>query len=314
MTETEGRGVHVTTRLPGVTHEPEHSRPENASPGAPRRLAVDTAAASCTSSAGAPGDAGGDAPVRAIEHVTVLSHPTGSTPLEDGTVVIRDGRIAWIGPAREADIPPDTSRVDGTGKWLMPALTDMHVHVENDRMMRLLLGRPDLPDGTIDAADLFTPYVANGVLQIVDMSAMPESLAQRDAVEGGSMLGPHVALAAMVDGSPPIWPEGMTSVAATPEDGRRLVGDIQVQGYDFVKVYANLGLATFTAIIDEARALSRCSATFRGSSKRPPKISSSLGSAWWPMPRNSFFNRTTSPKTTFPVSLPWPRRAAPGSP
>jgi imidazolonepropionase-like amidohydrolase len=202
--------------------------------------------------AGTARDAG-DGAALAIEHVTVLSMAAGSAPLPDATVVIRDGRIVSVGPAREADVPAEARRVDGTGKWLMPALTDMHVHVENDRMMRLLLGNPDLPDGTIDAADLFTLYVAKGVLQIVNMSAMSESLAQRDAVEAGSVLGPHVALAAMVDGAPPIWPEGMTSVAATPEDGRRMVRDIQAQGYDLVKVYVNLGLATFTAILDEAR-------------------------------------------------------------
>lgn len=215
---------------------------------------------SCTTSpGGGTRDAGvardaGDGAALAIEHVTVLSMAADSAPLPDATVIIRDGRVVSVGPARAAEVPPDARRVDGTGKWLMPALTDMHVHVENDRMMRLLLGNPDLPDGTIDVADLFTPYVANGVLQIVNMSAMSESLAQRDAARDGTVLGPHVALAAMVDGAPPIWPEGMASVAATPEDGRRLVRDIQAQGYDFVKVYANLSLATFTAILDEARA------------------------------------------------------------
>jgi imidazolonepropionase-like amidohydrolase len=215
---------------------------------------------SCTASRdGDARDAGdvhdaGDGAALAIEHVTVLSMAADSTPLPDATVVIRNGRIVSVGPARAAEVPAGARRVDGTGKWLMPALTDMHVHVENDRMMRLLLGNPDLPDGTIDASDLFTPYVASGVLQIVNMSAMSESLAQRDAARDGSVLGPHVALAAMVDGAPPLWPEGMTSVAATPEDGRRAVRDIQAQGYDFVKVYANLDLATFTAILDEARA------------------------------------------------------------
>lgn len=195
---------------------------------------------------------GGD--VLAIEHTTVLSMAAGSEPLPDTTVLVRDGRIEWIGPASEADVPAGARRVDGTGKWLMPALTDMHVHVENDRLLRLLLDDPDLPDGTTDTADLLLPYVASGVLQIVNMSATPESLAQRDAVQDGSVLGPHMTLAAMVDGAPAIWPEGMTSVAPTPDDGRRLVREIQDQGFDLVKVYANLTLDTFTAILDEARA------------------------------------------------------------
>jgi imidazolonepropionase-like amidohydrolase len=57
----------------------------------------------------------------------------------------------------------------------------------------------------------------------------------------------------MIDGSPPMWPTGMTRGAATPEDGRQSVRDASADGYDFIKVYSKLPLDTFSAVVDEAR-------------------------------------------------------------
>jgi len=101
--------------------------------------------------------------------------------------------------------------------------------------------------------DVLTPYLANGITQIFDLSAMSEEIGQRVAVESGRVLGPHIASAAMIDGSPPLWPPGMTRVAATPEDGRQAVRDAKAEGYDAIKAYSKLTLETFTAIVDEAR-------------------------------------------------------------
>lgn len=193
------------------------------------------------------------AEVLAIEHVTVLPMTSASEPaVRDATVLIRDGRITSISASGATSLPANAQRIDGSGKWLIPALADCHVHIENDRLARVLLQAPDLPAGTVNAADLWVPYVANGVLQIINMSAMSESVGQRDAVESGRVLGPHVTLAAMVDGSPPIWPVGMTRVAATAADGRQVVRDIKAEGYDLVKVYSQLSPETFAAIVEEA--------------------------------------------------------------
>jgi imidazolonepropionase-like amidohydrolase len=200
---------------------------------------------------GAWSDAGAG-PV-AIEHVTVLPMTGDDEEVIDATVLVASGRIEAIGPTGEVELPSGVGRVDGRGKWLMPALADSHVHVENDRMMRLLLGDPDLPEGSVDDGDIFTPYVAHGVLQIANMGAMSEAIAQRADARSGQLLAPQMVLAAMIDGSPPIWPEGMRRVAATPEDGRQAVRDARAEGYDQIKVYEMLTLETFTAIVEEAQ-------------------------------------------------------------
>ena len=188
----------------------------------------------------------------AITHVTVLPMTPDAAPLADMTVTLRAGRIAAISPG-SARIPSGLRKIDGRGKWLMPGYSDMHMHLENDRMGRLHVGDPTLPDGTFELEDALTPYLANGVLQIFNLSSMSETIGQRVDVESGRVSGPHIATAAMIDGSPPTWPLGMTRAAATPEDGRQAVRDAKAEGYEFIKVYSKLTLETFTAIVEEAR-------------------------------------------------------------
>ncbi len=199
-----------------------------------------------------------------VEHVTVLTMTPNSNPLHDVTVVIREGRIASITPSAEAPSLAGLTRIDGSGKWLMPGLTDMHVHMDNEGFRRLPSPTPEASTGTrrrdetmpyLRLDDVFAPYLANGVLQVVELQAMSESLAQRLEVESGRVLGPHIFLAAMIDGSPPHWPIGSTRVATTPESGRQVVRDIAAEGYDMIKVYSRLDLDTFSAIVDEARKL-----------------------------------------------------------
>ena len=108
-----------------------------------------------------------------IEHVNVLPMTSIGAELRDVTVVIRDGRIESIGPAIQP--PLSDKRIDGRGRWLLPALADMHVHLENHRLLRIWLNDPIVPADAVDLADLVAPYVANGVLQLANMSAMSES-------------------------------------------------------------------------------------------------------------------------------------------
>jgi len=191
----------------------------------------------------------------AIEHVTVIPMTREGEVQADMTVVIRTGRIASITPSATTKVEPTLGVVNAQGKFLMPALVDMHVHLENDRLLSLYTGDSNIAPGTVRTADALLPYVANGVLQIAVLSAMTETIAQRDAVESGRVLGPHMALAAMIDGAQPIWPIGMSRVAATPADGRQAVRDAKAEGYDLIKVYERLDLETFVAIVDEARQL-----------------------------------------------------------
>jgi len=197
-------------------------------------------------------------PALVIEHVTVVPMTTGGSARSNATVIIENGRIAAIGGG-ELRPPEGARRIDGRGKWLMPGLADMHVHIENDRMIKVVLNHwvpgNQIPPARVDLEHMYAPYIANGVTQVLTMSAMSETVGQRDSIETGRVVGPHIAMAAMIDGAPAIWPVGMTRVATNPAEGRQAVRDAHAEGYDFVKTYSRLDLETFTAIVDEARKL-----------------------------------------------------------
>ena len=71
--------------------------------------------------------------------------------------VMEYGWLNWR--AAQASVPKGVKRIDGTGKWLMPGLTDMHVHTSNDRMGRLYMHDPNFRDGTLRIQDIFTSYI-----------------------------------------------------------------------------------------------------------------------------------------------------------
>ena len=190
-----------------------------------------------------------------IERVTVLPMTPAGALLHEVTVVIENRRINWIGESALAPVPRGARTVDGRGKFLLPGFTDMHMHLLNDRLMRLWTGDESMPDGYVKLDDVLLPYIANGITQVFNLSAMSESIGQRIDVNSGRVLGPHIANAALIDGSPPTWPQGMSRSVATPEGGRQAVRDVAAEDYDFIKVYSKLSLETFTAILDEARKL-----------------------------------------------------------
>jgi imidazolonepropionase-like amidohydrolase len=193
-----------------------------------------------------------DADALVIEHVNVLPM-TGGPSLADVAVVVSKQRIVAI--QRSGKLPGDSrlQRIDGRGKWLMPGLADLHVHQESARLLRLLTGDRSVTPVMFDEADLLLPYVANGVLQLFNPAATTEQIGLRDEIDAGHLLAPHIELAAMVDGSPPVWPEGFAHVVATAEGGRQFVHDMKADGFSFLKTYSQLDLASFTAILDEAR-------------------------------------------------------------
>src|SRR5262249_8539170 len=53
---------------------------------------------------------------------------TGAAPIADAVVVVRDGRIADVGPRAAVTVPADTPTVDVSGKTIVPGLWDMHTH------------------------------------------------------------------------------------------------------------------------------------------------------------------------------------------
>ena len=86
----------------------------------------------------------------ALTHVTVIDL-VSKAPLPDQTVIITGDRITALGPAKRIKVPANAEVLDATGKFLMPGLWDMHVHLTNQ------------PDQTISRELLLPLLVAFGV-------------------------------------------------------------------------------------------------------------------------------------------------------
>src|SRR5687768_16204971 len=143
------------------------------------------AAAALASSAGAQAPLANSATngVSAFVDVTVIPMDRERT-LEHQTVIVRDGRIAAIGPVARTTVPAGALRVDGRGKYLMPGLAEMHAHV---------LG-PNAPEQL--NRDIMFLYIANGITTIRAMLGAPNQLTLRDKTASGEVLGPTIFVAA----------------------------------------------------------------------------------------------------------------------
>ena len=167
-----------------------------------------------------------------ITHVTVIDTETGKEA-KDRTVVISGERILEVRNSKSAKPPADAKVVDGTGKYLIPGLWDMHVH-------RTAL------------ESTYPLYLANGVTGVRDMWGPADANRFRAELAAKKIDAPHLYLASpIVDGSPPIWPNSIA--VGTPEEARKVVDDQKGKGADFIKVYSRLSRESYFAIIDEGR-------------------------------------------------------------
>lgn len=55
--------------------------------------------------------------------------PVSGEPIEDGALLVEDGRIRAVGPRGEIHIPGDAETIDVTGKVIVPGLVDTHSHI-----------------------------------------------------------------------------------------------------------------------------------------------------------------------------------------
>ncbi|WP_329081406.1 MULTISPECIES: amidohydrolase family protein [unclassified Streptosporangium] len=177
----------------------------------------------------------------ALRNVTAID-ATGSPPRPGLTVIVKDGWITALGRARDLRIPRGARVVDGTGKFLIPGLCDMHVH-------------------SVDAEveQVFAPlFLANGVTTVREMAGTPFLHAWRRRVERGEVLGPRSVIGSpLLDGKPSLWegiPGGARYFEVTNEaQARQAVRQVKRDGADFVKVYSRLSRDAFLFIADEAR-------------------------------------------------------------
>ena len=168
--------------------------------------------------------------VVAFTNVNVLPMDR-DTVLRDQTVVIREGRIDQLRAASGAQVPAGAGRVDGRGKFLMPALAELHAHIPGGKA----------PDADVERT-LFL-YAANGIGTIRGMLGDPRHLVYRERAAKGELFSPRIYT------SGPSFSGGS---AKTPEQAAQMVADQKSAGYDLLKIHPGVPRPVFDAMAAKA--------------------------------------------------------------
>jgi imidazolonepropionase-like amidohydrolase len=204
--------------------------------------------AACTSRPSAAPSAG--PPALAITNVTVVD-VAGGPSRSAQTVVVSGNRIVSVGPAAGAQVPRGARVVDGTGKYVIPGMWDMHSHV------------------TMFGSTGLNLYLAHGVTGIRDMGAerFADARALRDSIGAGQRPGPRMRIASPVVENQRwlAWTQRMSQQAGTPwrlyerfgaaspRDAERWVDSVAALDADHIKVRNWPDTAISRALMARAR-------------------------------------------------------------
>jgi cytosine/adenosine deaminase-related metal-dependent hydrolase len=168
--------------------------------------------------------------VIAFTNVTVIPMDRERV-LRDQTVVVRGERIAEIGPAGRVRVPRGATVVDGSGKYLLPGVGEMHAHI------------PSPQNPAFQERVLFM-YLAGGVTTIRGMLGNPQHLELRERAARGEIWSPTIYTSG---------PSLNGNSAPTPEAARRMVEEQRAAGYDFLKIHPGLSRAAFDTMAHTAQ-------------------------------------------------------------
>ncbi|WP_018997024.1 amidohydrolase family protein [Hirschia maritima] len=146
-------------------------------------------------------------------------------------VAVRNGQIVAIVDQAQSSHIRASIHVDGNGRYLMPGLADMHVHIR------------------WDPAKMFKLYLANGVTTVFNMSLSDGSgqydhVALREKVQNGDMLGPRYLIS-----GPQLHKEEVPDLAAVTS----ILEQHEEHKYDLIKVHGDLSSEVFDALVSGAR-------------------------------------------------------------
>ena len=177
-----------------------------------------------------------------IDHATVVNVNDGSL-LRNMAVVITGDRISDVTASAKAKPLKGARVVDGSGKFVIPGLWDMHVHtIFGDWLPK-------------DEKIILPLFVANGITGVRDMGGDLEELkVWRAQIAAGKLLGPRMVISGpMLDGPVPRFPS--SAPVKDAGDGKRVVDELQKSGADFIKIQSLIPRDGYFAAANEAKRL-----------------------------------------------------------
>lgn len=177
---------------------------------------------------------------------------TGAAPVPAAALVIRNGRIEYVGPAAQAPVvPPDAERIDARGGTIMPGLVEAHFHATYFNIAAL----EDLDiKYPVEYVSLLTSVNARLALECGYTAARSGGCLfnidvwLKKAIEGDLIPGPRLAASGreicsaggLMDWNPEfrkIGMEGLVFIINGQEDARKAVRALVKDGVEWVKTY-----------------------------------------------------------------------------
>ncbi len=160
---------------------------------------------------------------------------SGRPPIEKGTLFIRGGRIEAVG--KRVKLPAGVTRIDATGKTIIPGLINAHGHVNSPEQLGF--------------------YLRDGITTVLSLGGDKEFALRKQCALAPPGTVPHLYVAGPIQDSTAI--PGAVAVT-TPEQARRSVDELIANKPDIVKVRVDdflgarpkMSPEVYQAVIDEA--------------------------------------------------------------
>lgn len=146
-------------------------------------------------------------------------------------VLVRDGKITAIGRTGSLSNTNGAFVVDGSGKYLMPGLAEMHAHVPPEDNMPAIQETGML-------------FALKGITTIRGMLGHPRHIEYREKINSGEIIGPRFITSG---------PSLSGGSVKTPDEASAMVRAEKQAGYDFLKLHPGLTPETFAAIVKTAK-------------------------------------------------------------
>ena len=167
----------------------------------------------------------------------------GSEPIEDAAFIVENDRFTAVGRRGQLDVPEGATRVDLTGKTVMPAMIDTHKHVAQDR------------EALVDQLQHFA-YYGVGVVTSLGRDFDPVFQLREETLPNAARLrtaGLGITSPEPGRSEDPYW-------ITSEEEARAAVQELAEKRVDLVKMwvddrngqYEKLSPALYGAVIDEA--------------------------------------------------------------
>ncbi|MBT8386960.1 MAG: hypothetical protein KJO12_06070, partial [Ignavibacteria bacterium] len=168
--------------------------------------------------------------VLVLKNINLISMESDQV-ISGQSIVIKNNLIYFVGPTEDADYPPNAVVINASGKYVMPGLCDMHIH--------------------IDHPDVLKVFLAYGVTTVMNFRGLPAHLILREQATKNKIFSPDIYTTGdYMEGYPATVPGFLSFNSA--DDARKSVRSQKKKGYDFIKVYRNLDTLMHQAICDEA--------------------------------------------------------------